>query len=233
MIRLAFCGLCVSLLSVAHAAPPPEKEVLRLLKSSVKNSESFAKAKKKIVAAGAAAEKPLISRLAAKNPKERANAIAFLAAIESAKSIPYFLAKKRDKSHNVRIAALEALQSFNDPELIDKIADAYLQDTHPSVRDMAVIVLGSFKDKRALPHLIKALDDTDEYARECARKGLEAFSGVNTDEKKSEKEQNAAWKKWYAEWKKSQKEEDKKKSEDAPRKAPKETKTRKKPKRKR
>ncbi len=186
------------------------KEVLGLLKRSTRDNKSFAEAKKRIAALGAPAEKPLISRLAAKDPKERANAVTFLAAIASKKSIPYFLAKKRDKSHEVRIAALEALQSFKDPELIDKIAEAYLADEHPSVRDMAVIVLGSFKHEKAVPHLVKALDDTDEYARECARKGLESFSGVKTDEKKPEAEQNKAWKAWFAEWKKSKEETEKK-----------------------
>ena len=65
----------------------------------------------------------LISRLAAKNPGERANAIAFLAALKSEKSIPYFLAKKRDRDHNVRMAALDALQTFEKAELMQCVLE--------------------------------------------------------------------------------------------------------------
>jgi hypothetical protein len=174
--------------------------IAALLLESTKDNRSFAASRDEIVKLGAAAEEGLVSRLAATNVSERANAVTFLGLIKSEKSIPFIFAKKRDPEIAVRMAAIEALWCFQNPEHIDKLAEAFLKDQHPSVRDVAVITLGKYRHEKALPHLVAALDDTDDYARECARKGLESFAGKNVDGK-DEKEKNKGWKAWYSNWK--------------------------------
>ena len=64
--------------------------------------------------------------------------------------------------------------------------------------------------------MVKALDDTDEFARECARKGLAEFSGKKIEEKdRKEDAVNKEWKKWFVAWQVEQKKNANKESENA------------------
>ena len=196
--------ICLSAFCYA-STPQEDKSLLRtdvrkILTLSLEGNKEFAEARDKILSMGKTAESALISRLAARDPKERENAVRFLGLIQSKKSIPYFLARKRDANIDVRIAALEALWCFEDPELIKPTATNYLHDEHPSVRDMAVIVLGRYKHESAVPYLVSALDDDDEFARECARRGLASFSEQKGPETENEDEKNKFWKEWYKKW---------------------------------
>jgi HEAT repeat protein len=175
--------------------------VRQLLLESTRDNTAFARSREAIRAMGPSAEAGLVARLAAKVTSERANAVTFLGLIKSEKSIPYILAKKRDPEIAVRIAAIEALWCFENAAHIRSLAESFLDDAHPSVRDTAVIVLGRYKDARATPYLIRALDDSDQLARTCARKGLESFSGLVV-EGRTEAETNQAWKAWYEKRKK-------------------------------
>jgi len=202
-----FIAICTAAIAVEQSASRPSVEsrnlrvnVRRILQTSTQGNLEFAKARDQILKLGQAAEPGLIARLAARDPKERSNAVTFLGLLKSRKSIPYLLAKKRDASTDVRIAALEALWCFEDPELIEQTATNYLHDEHPSVRDMAVIVLGRYRHEKAVPYLVSALDDDDKFARECARRGLATFSEEKEPASDREAEKNKFWKDWYKNW---------------------------------
>ena len=209
---LVFIALCISASAGARpvamrTAPEPAAEaqkvrvnVRRILTESTQGNKGFAKAKAEILKIGQLAESGLIARLAAKKSEERANAVTFLGLLKSKKSIPYLLAKSRDSHVDVRMAALEALWCFEDPELIQPMAKSYLHDKHPSVRDMAVIVLGRYRHEKAIPFLVSALGDDDRFARECARKGLALFSGKREPASDLEENKNRFWKDWYKNW---------------------------------
>jgi len=47
-----------------------------------------------------------------------------------------------------------------------------LKDSHPHVREMALIALARMKAKEAVPHILPLLNDPDKKVRETAKKAL-------------------------------------------------------------
>ncbi len=84
----------------------------------------------------------------------------------------------------IRTSAVQESGKQKIREAFDKIIYLLENDESPLVRDNAAFALGELGDKRAVPFLIKALKDPDEWVRKSATKALgilkskEAFDAI-------------------------------------------------------
>jgi hypothetical protein len=81
------------------------------------------------------------------------------------------LALTRDRSPNVRAAALEGLRPVGSPSAL-RAALACLEDTHPSVRAQAIRTASALGGDAATPFVARLLDDDSWWVRETAREAL-------------------------------------------------------------
>jgi HEAT repeat protein len=135
----------------------------------------------------------------------RRQAIRALGRLKDTRSVPVLEAALDDPERSVRAAAVFALAEAPGPESVAKLIDivrrvrefqifeavssaltaidarhlpqilALADDPDVVMRRMGLYVLGGRGDRRALPALVKALDDADLYVRFRAAHGLQAF----------------------------------------------------------
>lgn len=99
--------------------------------------------------------------LEAEDPESRENALYCLAdgwPAEAAQQIPSYL---KDPDVAVRVAAAQTLAELREPSSQDALFEALSDDTS-TVRRRAASALVQFGDRRALPHLIEALQSAPE-----------------------------------------------------------------------
>lgn len=75
----------------------------------------------------------------------------------SSESVGALVAVLGDANADVRLAAVQALGSLQDPAVIAALAKALREDSDARVRQAAANALGQIDDPRAVPHLIEAL----------------------------------------------------------------------------
>ncbi len=78
----------------------------------------------------------------------------------------------------IRTAAAQELGKNKVKQAVDKLIQLLEKDQNPLVRDNVAFALGEIGDNRAVPHLIKALKDSDEWVRKSAAKALSFLDGT-------------------------------------------------------
>jgi putative membrane-bound dehydrogenase-like protein len=79
----------------------------------------------------------------------------------------------------LRIAAIAAVRSTGDRDLLPALRERFRVETEPRAKREVALALGEFQDKEALPLLIAALRDpgTPDLVRDAALSGIEATGG--------------------------------------------------------
>ncbi len=72
----------------------------------------------------------------------------------------------------IRTSAVQEAGKMKLKEAFGKLTELLEKDESPLVRDNAAFALGELGDNRAVPYLIKALRDSDEWVRKSAAKAL-------------------------------------------------------------
>ncbi|MBN1421482.1 MAG: HEAT repeat domain-containing protein [Planctomycetes bacterium] len=75
-----------------------------------------------------------------------------------------------------RVLALYALRRTYAPEDLETFSE-FARDPDPAVRRAAIAILGTYRDRRAAPPLVGALEDSDPEIRDLARRGLVRSTG--------------------------------------------------------
>ncbi len=70
------------------------------------------------------------------------------------------------------VIALSFAPSQQHEEVLEIVLER-LKDSHPHVREMALIALARMKAKEAVPHMLPLLNDPDKKVRETAKKALQ------------------------------------------------------------
>jgi HEAT repeat protein len=119
-----------------------------------------------------AATKPLLELLEDKEPGVRSAAAYAVGIIGDDDAIEPLLAAFKEADQNERWSLASALSSFG-PRVFD-IAKEFTSSDKKGIRQYGVDILNRLGDKRALPFLIAALDDTSEDVRRAAAQSLSA-----------------------------------------------------------
>ncbi len=72
----------------------------------------------------------------------------------------------------LRMAAIGVLTALGDPHALDALMSTAQRDRDPQAREAAVQAIGTMRDRRGLPALLKSLDDADQRVRVAAAKAL-------------------------------------------------------------
>jgi len=102
----------------------------------------------------------------------------------------------------VRAAAAETAGSLRDPSLIPALEaalssqDSYYRGNSLWVRQHYVAALGAIGDMRALPVLLKALDDPDPNVADVSLRALEQLSGISFADGRDPVTEREAWRRW-------------------------------------
>jgi HEAT repeat protein len=186
------------------ALPPDEKATAMRRLQDALSSTKIEIRRRAALALGALGDKSgvptMIHDMATKNDNARDNAAVALRLLKDPRAIPVLRASLRDKDPHIRSIALSALGEMKATQAFAEIA-AHLYDKEREKNtcvsmppaDSAMYAIGALGDRRAIPLLVKALDDADVAF--AATQALTALTGEpfgkNADQ----------WKKW---WKASQ-----------------------------
>jgi HEAT repeat protein len=102
----------------------------------------------------------------------------------------------------VRAAAAGTLGTLRDPSAISALEDAlsspgsYYRGSSLWVRQHYVAALGAIGDMRALPALLRSLDDDDENVADTSLRALEQISGVSFADGRDPVSEREAWRRW-------------------------------------
>lgn len=95
-----------------------------------------------------------------------------------------------DSSHLVRLNAVAALTVIEDIHSLGVLIDRMNNDYEPSVRMNAIVGVLRIGGRKAMPHVIPRLKDSDEKVVQVAREGLKRLAGVDLGE------DPMAWEDW-------------------------------------
>lgn len=123
-------------------------------------------------------------------PGSRAKAIAKLASNRAfgPDVVRKVLEAAKDPASEVRVAVLEFLRAWNNPEAVVP-ALGLLRDSDEVVRRWACTTLGMLLGKEAAPELLKALADESEAVRNEAKQALERIRYYHEEKKR--------WEDWF------------------------------------
>jgi HEAT repeat protein len=84
---------------------------------------------------------------------------------------------------NVRIGAIEALGDIKSPRSVEPLIQTLAKDKSNEVRWVAALALGEIGESRAIPALVRALNEEDRYVRFGSAKALEQIGwSAETDQ---------------------------------------------------
>lgn len=86
--------------------------------------------------------------------------------------VPMLIKRLNAPREMTREIAIRALAQSEDPRAIEPLAKVMLEDKVPLLRKFAAECLSEFRDKRAIPHLKKALKDKDKEVQLKAAESL-------------------------------------------------------------
>ena len=108
----------------------------------------------------------------------------------------------RDPAIIVRSAAAVSLGRLRDPHTVTALEQALLSDDNYYrgsslwVRRQYVEALGDIASSKALPAMVRALDDSDPDVASAAVDSLEKIGGFSFSEGRSYAEEREAWRRW-------------------------------------
>ena len=85
---------------------------------------------------------------------------------------------------DARGLAMQAIMKIAGPEHADKVFDFLIdmkEDEDAFVRGYVIEAFGRLDDRRAEPFVEEAMEDEDEFVRECAQRAKEALEGADSD----------------------------------------------------
>ncbi|HEX9729366.1 MAG TPA: M56 family metallopeptidase [Gemmatimonadales bacterium] len=108
------------------------------------------------------------------DPDDHARSMALWAFMETGSDIvpPFFVTALRDSSSGMRGTAAAALGRLAYAPAIDELVRVLTNDADPAVRLLAGQALEAMPDVRAVPGLLRALDDSERRVREAAVRAL-------------------------------------------------------------
>jgi hypothetical protein len=83
-----------------------------------------------------------------------------------------------EESDLVRASALHALGAVKDTAIVQRMIAA-LRDRSAHLREVAALLLGKWREQTAIPALIHAMDDKDEFVRATVIEALARMEGAN------------------------------------------------------
>lgn len=89
---------------------------------------------------------------------------------------------------DARGLAMQAIMQIADEDQADRLFDFLVDmkdDDDTFVRGYVIEAFGRLGDKRAMPFVEEALEDSDDFVRECAQRALEALEDAESDSLKS------------------------------------------------
>ncbi len=151
---------------------------------------------------GTDARATLVTLMADDMPAMRAAALSATGDLGDRTLAPKVAELLRDPAIMVRASAAEALGKFRDPRTITALDKAlgdptnHYRGTSLWVRKHYVDALGSIGDKKALPTLLRCLDDHDETVVEATTQALTNIAGFSMADGRDATQEREAWRRW-------------------------------------
>jgi hypothetical protein len=151
---------------------------------------------------GDRAKNQLVALLSDDMPAMRAAAAQSLGDLGEARQAQALTPLLRDPALIVRAAAAEALGKLRDPVAVAPLGEAlsardnYYRGSSLWVRRHYVKALGQIGSRKAVPTLVRCLDDADEAVASEAVLAFEGIAGFDYREGRELGEQKAAWRRW-------------------------------------
>ena len=153
---------------------------------------------------GPRAREALMSLLVDEMPAMRAAAAGALGDTRDPGVVAPLCEALGDPAVIVRAAAAEALGKLGSPDAVGPLSaaldsrDSFYRGSSLWVRAHYATALGRIRDKRAVPALLRGLDDADEGVVVASVTALESIAGFTFSQGRSESEEREAWRRWAA-----------------------------------
>lgn len=129
----------------------------------------------------------LFEQLKSTEPLKRRTAITELGNLNDRRAIPRIIKMLDDEDVFVRCTAIDVLGTpFRAREAVPKLMELIEKDKIATVRQSAIVAVGYIGDKKAIPALIKALDDKDAGVKYTAANILGTLRATQAVKKLSE-----------------------------------------------
>jgi HEAT repeat protein len=151
---------------------------------------------------GTDARAALTALMADDMPAMRAAAVSAVGDLGDKTLAPKVAEMLKDPAIMVRASAAEALGQLRDPRTIGALDKAlgdptnHYRGTSLWIRKHYVIALGAIGDKKALPTLLRCLDDHDETVVDATTDALEHIAGFSMAEGRDAMQEREAWRRW-------------------------------------
>lgn len=151
---------------------------------------------------GQQVQQTLLELLSDPEPAIRSASIGALAEVGSRSHSGRIAQLLTDPAILVRATAARALGELRDPSTLYALDDAlsasdnYYRGTSLWVRPHFVMAMGEIGDARALPALMRGLDDDAPDVVDASLRALEQISGVSFADGRTPEEEREAWRRW-------------------------------------
>jgi HEAT repeat protein len=151
---------------------------------------------------GTDARAAIVTLMADDMPAMRAAAVSAAGDLNDKTLVPKVAELLGDPAIMVRSAAAEALGKLRDPRAIAALDKAlgdpsnHYRGTSLWVRKHYVDALGAIGDKKALPTLLRCLDDHDDTVVVATTDALEKVAGFSMADGRNAEQEREAWRRW-------------------------------------